>query len=141
MLGQKHADHERLPGVFVDDVERSIDPPVSGAILDEVIGPNVVGPLRPKTHAGAIVQPEPPFLLLFLRNLQPFTSPDAFDPFVVHTPARIGQKAGDHPISIAAIFVCQLNDVVGQPFFISAAVRHLTLRGSMLTQSAAGAAL
>ena len=46
-LSLRHADHERLSCVFVDDVQSSIEPPVSGLILDEVIGPDVVGPFGP----------------------------------------------------------------------------------------------
>jgi hypothetical protein len=82
-----------------------------------------------------------PFLLLLLRDLQPFTPPDTLDPLVVHMPARVVQQAGDHPIAIAPVLVGQLDDVVGQTLFIGPALRNLALRGSVLTKCAAGAAL
>ncbi|KGB27071.1 hypothetical protein HPDFL43_00038490 [Hoeflea phototrophica DFL-43] len=100
----------------------------------------MVGPLRPQTHAGAIVQPEPSFLLLLLRDLQPFTSPDALDPLVVHLPACIVQHAGDHAVAIAPILIGQFDDVIGQPLFIGPALGHLALRGPVLPERAAGAA-
>jgi hypothetical protein len=78
----------------------------------------VVGPLGSEPDAGAVVQPEPSFLLLLLWNLQPFTSPDALDPFVVHVPARVVQQARHHAVAIAPVLVGQLDDVVGQTLFI-----------------------
>ena len=101
----------------------------------------MVAAFRPEPNAGPVIQPEPPFLLVLLWDLQPFASPDALHPFVVHTPARVVQQAGDHPISIAPVLVGQLDDIVGQTLLIGPAMRHLALRGSVLTQGAAGAAL
>ena len=43
------ADHQRLPGELVDDIERPIYPPIMRSILDEVVGPDMVGPLGTKT--------------------------------------------------------------------------------------------
>ena len=100
----------------------------------------MVRPLRSQAHAGAIVQPEPPLFLLLLWGLQPFTSPDALDPLVVHVPACIVQQAGNHSIAIAAVFVSQFDDVVGQTIFICTALGHIALRRPVLPERAAGAA-
>jgi len=100
----------------------------------------VIEAFRSQTHARAIVQPEPPFLLLFLWDLQPFASPDTLNPFVVHMPTRVVQQAGHHPISVAPILIGQFDDVVGQAFFIGPALGHFALRGSVLPERAAGAA-
>ena len=42
---------------------------------------------------------------------------------------------------IASVLIGQLNDIVGQPLFVGMASRDLSLRGSVLTKCAAGAAL
>ncbi len=101
----------------------------------------MVGALWSETHARPIVQPEPPLFLLLLRNLQPFAPPDTFDPLVVHVPARIVEQTCDHPISVAAILICQLDDIVGQPVFVDTSLRSFALCGSMLPKCAAGPAL
>ena len=63
-----------------------------------------------------------------------------FDPLVVHTPACVVQQTRHHAISIAAIFVGQLDDIVGKTLFVGAALRDLALRGSVLAKCTAGAA-
>lgn len=123
-----------------DKVQRPIDAAVSGSILDEVVGPDLVWPFRSETHARVIIQPKPPSFLLLLRDFQPFTPPDALNPLVVHMPARVVQQTGDHAISIAPVLVGHLDDIIGQPFFICPALRHLALFGSVLSERAAGAA-
>ena len=45
------ADHQRLPGEFIDDVEGPVGSAVMGAVVDEVIGPDVIRPLRPQPDA------------------------------------------------------------------------------------------
>src|SRR6056297_1328625 len=96
-------DHERLPGELIEDDEDAIGSAVVGAILDEVIGPDMVRPLRPEPDAGAIVQPEPAPLLLLRWNLQPFAPPDTLDPLVVHVPARMVQQRRHRPVAVTAI--------------------------------------
>ena len=124
-----------------DDVQRPIAPPVSSAILDEVIGPDMVRTFRLEAHARSIVQPEPSLLSLLLWDLQPFTSPDALDPLVVHMPASVVQQTRHHAITIAVIYVGQFNDIIAQPLFFSTALRNLSLCRTVLPQGAAGAAL
>ena len=60
---------------------------------------------------------------------------------MVHVPASVVQQTGDHAISVAPILVDQFDDVIGQPFFIGATLWNFPMRGSVLTQGAAGAAL
>ena len=116
-------------------------PPVMCPVLDEVVGPDVVRALRPEPNARPVIQPKPSFLSLLLWHFQPFTSPNALDPLVVHTPACVVQQTRHHAISIAAIFVGQLDDIVGKTLFVGAALRDLALRGSVLAKCTAGAAL
>ena len=65
------------------------------AILDKVIGPDVIAVLGPEPDAGAVVQPQAAALWLPGRNLQPLASPDTLDPLVVDEPAGPTQQLRD----------------------------------------------
>lgn len=60
---------------------------------------------------------------------------------MVHVPASVVQQTRYQAITIAAIFVDQFYDIVGQPLFISSALLNLSLCGKVLPQGAAGAKL
>ena len=64
-------DRQALARVLVDDVEHPELPPVMGAVLDEVVGPDVVRMLGPQPDAGAVRQPEPAALGLLLGTFSP----------------------------------------------------------------------
>src|SRR4029434_7600346 len=53
---------------------------IVGAILDEVIGPDMIALLRPQPNARSVGQPEPAALGLLMGDLQPLTLPDTLDP-------------------------------------------------------------
>ena len=95
----------------------------------------MVRTFRLETHARSMVQPEPSLLSWLLWDLQPFTSPDALDPLVVHVPASVVQQTRHHAITIAAIFVGQFYDIIGQPLFISPALRNLSLCRTVLPKA------
>ncbi|KIN71253.1 hypothetical protein Z949_411 [Sulfitobacter guttiformis KCTC 32187] len=59
-------DHQRLPHELIKDIQRAVNPPVMRSILNKVIRPNMVWPLRLQSSAEAVVQPKPPLLGLFL---------------------------------------------------------------------------
>ena len=82
---------QAFPRELVDDVEHSEFPPVVRPALDEVVGPDVVRPLRAKTDARPVIQPEAAFLRLLLRHLQPLLSPYPLDPLHIHRPAGISR--------------------------------------------------
>jgi hypothetical protein len=50
-----------------------------GAFLDEVIGPDRVGPLGAQTDAGSVRKPDATLLGLFGRDLQPLAPPEPLD--------------------------------------------------------------
>jgi len=128
-------------GELVDDVKHANPAPFMSAVLDEVVGPDVVAVLGPEPDAGAVVQPKAAALWLPGRNLQPLASPDPLDPLVIDEPAGLAQQLGDLAIAIAAIEPGQVDDVDGQLLFIITAVRDLALRRAMLTERRTGAAL
>ena len=134
-------DGQALVGELVDDVEHADLAPIMGAVLDEVVGPDVIAVLGPEPDAGAVVQPETTALRLPGGNLQPLASPDPLDPLVVDEPAGPAQQLGDLAIAVAAILPGQFDDVGRQPLFIITALRDLALRRAMLAERRTGAAL
>ena len=78
---------------LVDDVQHAVLPPFVGAVLDEVIGPDMVRPLGAQSHARAVRQPEPATFRLPLWDLQPLAPPDPLDPLVVDHPARVDRSS------------------------------------------------
>ena len=137
----RHPDGQAFVGELVDDVEHADPAPVVGAVLDEVVGPDVIAVLGPEADAGPVVQPEAAALRLPGGNLQPLASPDPLDPLVVDEPAGPAQQLGDLAIAVAAILPGQLDDVGCQPLFIFTALRDLALRRAMLAERRTGAAL
>jgi hypothetical protein len=111
------------------------------SILNKVIGPHMITVLRSQPKAGAVCEPQAPAFRLSVRNLQPLTPPDAFDPLIVHEPARMAQQRGDLAIAVAAIPAGKLNDVGGQTFFVVSPRRRLPLRRAMLAERHTSAAL
>jgi hypothetical protein len=57
--------------LFVDHRQDGELATVMGAVLDEVVGPDVARPLRPQPDAGAVREPQAPAARLLGRNLQP----------------------------------------------------------------------
>src|SRR5262249_17126040 len=57
--------------------------PSWGAVLDKVVGPDVIAVLRPQPDARSVRQPKPAALRLLMGNLEPLASPDTLDPLVV----------------------------------------------------------
>ena len=70
-----------------------------GAVLDEVIGPDMIALLRPQPDARSVGQPEPAALGLFMGDLQPLALPDTLDPLVVDYPARLAQQRSEEHTS------------------------------------------
>jgi hypothetical protein len=132
---------QALVGELVDDVEQADFAPVMGALLEKVVGPDVVGALGPQPDARSIGQPQPAALGLPGGDFQPLASPDPLDPFVVDQPASSAQQLGDLAIAIPAVLPGQLNNVVGQPVFIVTAPRYLALRRAMLAERRTGTTL
>jgi hypothetical protein len=113
-----------------------------GSILDEVVRPDVIAPLRPKPDTRSVMQPQTTAFGLLLGNLQPLTPPDPLDPLVVDDPAcLIPQHPRNLAIAIPAILSGQLDDVGGQPLLVFKAPRYLALRRAMLAERRTGPAL
>ncbi len=120
---------------LVNHVEHPELAAVMDAVLDEVIGPDVVRPLGPKPHARAVVEPEPPSPSLFLRDLRPLPSPDPLDPLQIHDPARMAQQSRDPPVAAVAILASQRHDIGGQRRQVVPPGRTLPLCRLVLAQT------
>ena len=62
-----------------------------GAALDKVVSPDMPRIFRTQPDTRTVVQPQPSALWLLLRHLQPFTPPNALNPFAAHMPACVAQ--------------------------------------------------
>src|SRR5262245_31701953 len=128
-------------GEFVEHVEHPIPASVVGAVLDKVVGPDVIAVLRPQPDARSVRQPEPAALRLLMGNLEPLASPDTLDPLVVDEPAGLTQQPGDLAIAVAAVLPSKLDDVGRETLFVVTTARDLALRRAMLPERRTGAAL
>src|SRR2546430_3651028 len=111
------------------------------AVLDKVVGPDVIAVLRPQPDARSVGQPEPASFGLFMGDLQPLASPDALDPLVVDYPARLAQQPCDLAIAVAAVLLGKLDNIGRQTLLVLTAARDLALRRAMLSERRAGATL
>ena len=101
----------------------------------------MVAMFRPQPDARAVREPQAPAFWLFVRNLQPLTPPDPFDPLVVHEPAGMPQQRCNLAVAVTAIKTGEFNDVGGQPSFVFTAPRYSALRRAMLPERRASATL
>src|SRR5256714_11546717 len=128
-------------GELVEHVEHPVFASIMGAVLDKVVGPDMIAVLRPQPNARSVGQPEPAALGLLMGNLQPLTLPDPLDPLVVDDPARLEQELGDLAIAIAAVLPGKLDNIGGETLLIVTAARDLALCRAMLPERRTGATL
>ena len=107
-------DRQAFVDELVDHIEHSIFPSIVGAVLDKVVGPDVIAVLGSQPNARSVCQPEPAALGLLRGDFQPLASPDPLDPLVVDEPASLLQQPGDLAIAVAAVLPGNLNDVGNQ---------------------------
>src|SRR6516165_1433989 len=134
-------DRQAFMAELVEHVEHPVPASIVGAVLDKVVGPDVIAVLRPQPDARSVGQPEPAALGLLMRDLQPLASPDALDPLVVDYPARLAQQPCDLAIAVAAVLLGKLDNIGRQTLLVLTAARDLALRRAMLSERRAGATL
>ena len=128
-------------GKLVNDIEHPISASIVGAVLDKVVGPDVIAVLRPQPDARSAGQPQPASFGLFIGDLQPLASPDALDPLVVDYPACLAQQPCDLAIAVAAVLLGKLDNIGRQTLRVLTAARDLALRRAMLPERRTGATL
>ena len=134
-------DRQAFMGKLVEHVEHPILASVMGAVLDEVIGPDMIALLRAQPHARSVGQPEPAALGLLRWDLQPLASPDTLDPLVVDYPARLPQQSGDLAIAVAAVLPGKLDNIGRETLLVVTTTRDLALCRAMLPERRTGATL
>src|SRR5262249_31544179 len=134
-------DCQTFMGELVEHVEHPIFASVMGAVLDEVVGPDMIVLLRPQPDARSVGQPEPAALGLLRWDLEPLALPDTLDPLVVDCPARLAQQFGDLAIAIAAVLPGKLDNIGRETLFVLTTARELALCRAMLPERRTGATL
>ena len=127
-----NVDRQTFPCVFINEVQQAYRPSIVSERAHEIVGPDMVAPLRPQPYAGAVVKPQSPPRLLLLRHLQSLAAPDPLHSILAHLPARFLQLDGDASISIPAILAGQRNDGPGQRVFVVPLRGLVALRAAWL---------
>ena len=112
-----------------------------GTIFDKVIRPDMVPPRGPQTDARAVIEPQPCSFGLPLGHLQPFLTPDAFHPFVIHSPAFPLQHGRNASVSVSAKPFSKANNGLGERLFIISDSWVVPLGSPCLAQNPTGPAL
>jgi hypothetical protein len=128
-------------GKLVNDIEHPISASIVGAILDKVVGPDMIALLRSQPDARSVGQPQPAAFGLLMGDLQPLASPNTLDPLVVDYPARLAQECGDLAIAIAAVLPGKLDNIGRETLLVVTTARDLALRRAMLPERRTGATL
>jgi hypothetical protein len=110
-------DRQAFMGELVEHVEHAVLASLVGAVLDKVVGPDMIALLRP------------------------LTLPDTLDPLVVDCPARLAQQRGDLAIAVAAVLPGKLDNIGGETPLVVTTTRDLALRRAMLPERRTGATL
>ena len=134
-------DRQAFMGELVNDTEHPISASIVGAVLNKVVGPDVITVLRAQPNTRSVGQPEPAALGLLRWDLQPLALPDTLDPLVVDYPARLAQQFGDLAIAVAAVLPGKLDNIGGQTLLVVTTARDLALCRAMLPERRTGATL
>ena len=76
-------DCQGFSGKLIDNAQHAICLSIMGPVGDKVVGPDVIGPLRPQTDARSVIQPEAASFGLSARDLKPLTPPQPFNSLLV----------------------------------------------------------
>ncbi len=112
-----------------------------GPVLDEVVGPDMVGPARPQPDTGAVIEPETAPLGLLPGDLQPLPPPDPLDPLGVDPPALGPEQRRDPAIAISTVLRGEPDDSLREALLILSYHRVLALGRAVLAHHTAGPAL
>ena len=113
-------------GSTVDGVEHAELPAIVGAVLDEVVGPDVIALLRPQPDARSVGEPMPAFEAV-VGTFRPSRRRDRSTRLSLTCHPGIPQQRSDLAVAIAAVLSRKGDDVGRQPLRVLWAPRDLTL--------------
>jgi len=73
---------QTFPCIFINQVEPTYFLSVSKSVFHKAIAPDMVLIFRTKSNATSVIEPQPAFLRLFLRHLEPLCSPKDITPII-----------------------------------------------------------
>ena len=100
--------------MFIDKIEHAHGSSIVREPADEIVGPDVVGSLRPSPYARALVEPQAPSWLLLLGNLESLAAPDSLRSILTNVSAGFTQLDRDASITVPAVPVGHRDDGPGQ---------------------------
>ena len=107
-----HPDRQAFPPVLIQQAQQPQRSPLLRSGTHEVVAPNLVRSLRPESHTGAVVQPQPTPGLLFLRHFQPLAPADLLYSILAYRPPRTPSvAAGCRTGNWKTVAPCALNTV------------------------------
>ena len=112
--------------VFVQDVQKSYLPAITGFVFNKIITPYMILVLSSQADAAAICQPESALLYLLFRKLQAFFPPDSFNTLMVDQNPFIPKHISNHPIPDSSVISNQSDDRGSDLIFVAAFHRFIT---------------
>ena len=112
-------DCQALARELVEDIDCAKRPPVVGPVMNEVVGPDVVSPLRAQLDTRSVVEPQTTPFRLVSGHLQPLAPPQPLNPLVVDLPAPLAQQRCNPSVAVAAVLTRQLDHVRNQALFVA----------------------
>jgi len=87
-------DRQAFPCELIDHHQHPQLAIILGAVLDEVVAPYMIGAqsVLPHTAVRAAATRRPTLLMLFLRHLHPFLSPEPFYSLVIDRPTSFAKR-------------------------------------------------
>jgi hypothetical protein len=119
---------QRLAGVLIQNAQHLVGTPVAEPVMYEVDTPDMVRMGRPEPDDRAVPVVETPALLMPLRHLQPFFTPQALNLLVVYPPALDTKQSRYLAVAITPVLLRQPDQ--GQPQGVVITLGRLIVQGT-----------
>ncbi len=119
---------KRLAGVFIQNREHLVAPPIAQLVVNEIDAPDMVGMRRSEPNDRTVLVVQATLLLVPLRELQTFLPPQPFYLLVIDTPALNPKQLRHLTVAIPAIALGQTDH--GQSKSIIVLLYGLVLHGA-----------
>ena len=134
-------DRAAFARVFIDDREHSKHPPVVGAVLDEVLRPDMGSLLGPQADTGPVIEQQSPPSWLLPGHFQARLPPKPLNSLVVDVPTSPSKQGRDPAVAVTAEPRCELDDPANELRLIVRCLELATLCRSSLLEHTTGSSL